>query len=120
MAHTSGQWVAEPADMFGDHNIVLADGEDRRAIAAVVSNLRPEGEVAANAHLIAAAPGLLEALAEARRIIAEIDDYQRRPERGEYGVECACCMGELLDDDHEAIARIDSALTKAKGEQTND
>lgn len=46
--------------MFGDHNIVLSDEvHDSRAIAAVVSNMRPEGEVAANARLIAASPELL-------------------------------------------------------------
>ena len=65
---TAGPWVAEPADMFGDHNIVLDDrSEDCRAIAAVVSNMRDPVEVAANAHLIAAAPDLLEAVERARR-----------------------------------------------------
>jgi len=59
---TPGPWLAEPADMFGDHNIVLSDGEDRRAVAAVVSNMRDPSEVAANARLIAAAPDMLEAL----------------------------------------------------------
>lgn len=54
---TPGPWLAEPADMFGDHNIVLLDSsEDCRAVAAVVSNMRDPGEVAANARLIAAAP----------------------------------------------------------------
>lgn len=51
-----------------------------------------------------------EALVKARTLIAEIDDYQKRPERGDYGVECACCMGELLDDDRQTIAEIDAAL----------
>lgn len=61
--HTPGPWRAEAADMFGDHNIVLADGgDDCRAIAAVVSNLRPPEEVAANASVIAAATDLLNAL----------------------------------------------------------
>lgn len=55
---------------------------------------------------------LREALGDARRIIAEIDDYMKRPERGDWGVECALCMGELLDDDRAAIARIDAILTK--------
>lgn len=70
--HTSGPWVAEPADMFGDHNIVLAEGDDRRAIAAVVSNMRPEREVAANARLIAAAPDLL---AVAKEMVASEWSY---------------------------------------------
>lgn len=62
---------------------------------------------------------LCEALREARKIIADIDDYMKRPERGDWGAECACCMGELLDDDRNAIARIDAALRKAK-DRTND
>ena len=52
---TAGDWLAGPADMFGDHNIILAESEDRRAVAAVVSNMRPEDEVEANAAFIALA-----------------------------------------------------------------
>ena len=62
---TPGPWVAEEADFFGDHNIILADSAgDSSAIAAVVSNLRPALEVANNARLIAAAPDLLDSLSE--------------------------------------------------------
>ena len=57
---------------------------------------------------------LVEALEDARRIIADIDDYMKRPGRGDWGEECACCMGELLDDDREAIARIDTTLAALK------
>ena len=57
---------------------------------------------------------LVGALEAARQIITEIDDYMRRPERGDWGVECACCMGELLDDDRDAIARIDITLAALK------
>ena len=46
---------------------------------------------------------LVGALEDARRIITEIDDYMKRPELGDWGTECACCMGELLDDDRDAI-----------------
>ena len=53
---------------------------------------------------------LVEALEAARKIIADIDDYMKRPSRGDWGEECACCMGELLDDDRDAIAKIDAAL----------
>ena len=58
---------------------------------------------------------LREAAVSARKIIAEIDAYQKDPERGEFGVECACCMGELLDDDRETLASIDAALAKSTG-----
>lgn len=72
-------------------------------------------------HRIAATPPdalqtVVGALREARRIIAEIDEYMKRPGRGDWGEECACCMGELLDDDREAIARIDAALSLAGGD----
>jgi hypothetical protein len=60
---------------------------------------------------------LVAALSEARRIIADIDEYMQRPDRAGWGVECALCMGELLDDDREAISRIDVTLAKAKGAQ---
>lgn len=55
---------------------------------------------------------LVEALTDARRIITDIEGYMARPERGDWGVECALCMGELFDDDREAIARIDAILSQ--------
>ena len=82
--HTPGPWIAEPADMFGDHNIVLRDSDDCRAVAAVVSNMRPEAEVAGNARLIAASPDLL---ALAYQYLSDLryppigDSVQRRLER---------------------------------------
>jgi hypothetical protein len=80
-AHTPGPWTAEPADMFGDHNIILADSrEDARAIAAVVSNIRDPDEVAANARLIAAAPELLETLTACRD---QFDFYAREHRKAE-------------------------------------
>lgn len=60
--HTAGPWFADKPDMFGDVNILHS--ADALAVAAVVSNLRPEDEIAANARLIAAAPELLEAAQE--------------------------------------------------------
>lgn len=61
---TPGPYRCEGPDPFGDWNI-LHPG-DKLAVAAVVSNMREPQEVAANAHLIAAAPELYEAL---RRIV---------------------------------------------------
>ena len=68
---------------------------------------------------LAAQDGLVEALRAARRVIRELDQYQSDPRRGDYGVECACCMGELLDDHQDAIAQIDAALSAIK-EQHHD
>ena len=56
----------------------------------------------------------MEALESARQIIADIDDYMKRPGRGDWGEECACCMGELLDDDRNAIESIDATLARHK------
>nr|WP_144033761.1 hypothetical protein [Sphingomonas laterariae] len=53
--------------MFGDYNIHQPDV--RAAVAAVVSNLRPADEVAANAHLVAAAPDLLAQLKFATKLL---------------------------------------------------
>ena len=89
-------------------------GQPRRAGAAEVDG---EFNVLQIARAVIATTGarvaeLEAALRAARKLIGEIDEYQKRPERGDYGVECACCMGELLDDDHDVIATIARALNR--------
>lgn len=64
------------------------------------------------AELEARGDALAGALRKARQVIADIDDYMKRPGRGDWGEECACCMGEMLDDDREAIASIDATLSQ--------
>lgn len=62
----------------------------------------------------AASKGRLGEASELQRLarwaaqqLAEWDAYQKRPERGDYGVECACCMGEMFDaEDRDMVARI--------------
>ena len=71
MGHTPGPWRTEGADHFGDHTIDQEGGS--LAIAAVVSNLREEDEVSANACLIAAAPDLLEA---AKALTSALEGYE--------------------------------------------
>ncbi len=51
----------------------------------------------ARGHLIKQRDEAIAALAGVLKIIDGIDEYQNRKERGEWGVECACCMGELFD-----------------------
>lgn len=62
--------------------------------------------------LSAEVEALVTALRRARRIIDDIDDYMKRPGRGDWGEECACCMGELLDDDRATLITIDATLAK--------
>jgi hypothetical protein len=55
-------------------------------------------------------------------VIDETDSYQKRPGNGEWGVECACCMGELFDGtDRIRINIARAALTgeDAAGSSTN-
>jgi hypothetical protein len=47
---------------------------------------------------------LVEGLRWSVTELEEWDQYQRRPSRNEWGVECACCMGEMFDKD--ALERI--------------
>lgn len=108
--HTPGTWVAEGADVFGDHNIILRDGEDRRAVAAVVSNMRDPSEVAANARLIAAAPDLIKAGKDAEWFLAlyaeyvanvPVDEIERHP---------------YLPDLQEKLEALRAAIARATGE----
>jgi hypothetical protein len=46
--------------------------------------------------------------------IDELDAYQKRPGNGDWGVECACCMGELID--RADSIRIDEARAALTGE----
>lgn len=109
---TPGPWLAEPADMFGDHNIVLAEqADDSRAVAAVVSNMRLPFEVAGNARLIAAAPDLYEA---ASKLIANFDELRATTvaERFVTGRSDA----QIRKSSNEAIDELRAALSKARGE----
>ena len=106
--HTPGPWLAEAADMFGDHNIVLsASANDCRAIAAVVSNMRDPSEVAANAFLVAAAPDLL---AVAREMLPRNLCHTNANVPDSTIVPLDVTMGELR--------RIAAALAKATGKAT--
>lgn len=102
---TKGPWRADKPDMFGDVNILLGDqSEDMRAIACAVSNLRDEGEVVANALLIAAAPDLygvvIELLGPLERASAAM-----------------VAEGLVADQNVEAaFDRAHAALRKARGE----
>ncbi len=111
---------SEPDDNGWSQSATDAYDEIKKEIAGLFVPVR-EKLTAFARHRIAATPPdalqtVVEALREARRIIADIDEYMKRPGCGDWGEECACCMGELLDDDREAIAHIDAALSLAGGD----
>lgn len=95
---TPGPWHAEGPDQFGDFNI--HHERYRLAVAAVVSNMHPPEEVAANARLIAAAPDMFEAL---RNLLAATDPF--RPIRG---------TDAELDARQKAVAALLRALISQK------
>lgn len=117
-SHTTGPWSVEGPDAFGDFNIHCQ--HERAVVAAVINNVRPPDEVAANARLIAAAPALLEALAWALPL-AETALNAHRHERircGHQDIRGNNKSGEIIglhqneiDDAEHARA----ALSSAKG-----
>jgi len=79
--HTPGPWQVEPWHYRDERGTVLTICTDRDAIAQVCDLWRGgepdegEGEQTVNARLIAAAPGMYDAL---RELVAEFDARDRR------------------------------------------
>lgn len=84
------------------------------ADTSLLSTCFARHRTAAEAAFRAREARLREALTKARKIIRDVEDYMARPNRGDWESECALCMGELFDDDREAIAAIDAALTASE------
>lgn len=121
--HSELPWHADGPDMFGDYTIQPAG--EVLAVAAVVSNMRPPEEVAANAELLIRSVNshheLIEALTEAREFLAvELAEL----------LACSCVAEpdgkpdrSTLDDMDRpeverveaVLARIDAALKAARG-----
>ena len=82
---TPGEWIASESDMFGDHNIQWKEGvetdTDHRAIAAVVSNLRPWQQVEANAQLIVSLRNNLPTIIAALEVVELVRDEDWLSER---------------------------------------
>jgi len=96
---------------------IVADVEEYGVDLMEPNDLQPMKEwFAAPTQQAVVSEGVVEALIKARKIIADIDEYQSKPSP-EWGSECACCMGELLDEDREAIAEIDAVLSALTGDQ---
>lgn len=105
-SHTPGEWVfgrregwrVDAPTHFSSHYTLVAKGR-RAPIAFVVSTSRDEDEYHANAHLIAAAPDLLEA----GEPLAALVEYFT----GDDDAEITVTAGELR--------RLRAAIAKAKG-----
>ncbi len=97
--HTPGPWRVNSEDAVLS---IESDSEDCGVICMVSSNVEPgieapEEETNANAALIAAAPGLLEA---AKTLLADLDKQLR---------------GGRANDHLKHIAELRAAVTKAEG-----
>ena len=113
MEATERPWRAEGPDEFGDYNILHE--KDALAVAAVVSNMRLPGEVAANAALIVTAVNQHAALmrcAEAlREVIAATQAYL--PPDGTSAKDCISAI--LAATDNPEINAALTALEKDNG-----
>ena len=89
---------------------------DKRAF-----NCLPCAAIQAKNALPPSSAPLLEALEWAIRQLDEWDAYQKRPDSGGWGVECACCMGEMFDaDDRARLNAARAALAAAKVQEKTD
>jgi len=76
---------------------------DLREILAEITRLRS---------LVEEAVKVMEPLVT---FLSAAEDLQNSPHRGEWGVECALCMGELVEaDEKRTLAEARSLLTKMK------
>jgi len=71
MTHTPRPWEISYSTNFPDQQTIQAVGSDR--ILAVID--RADEQDIANAHLIAAAPDLLEALKRVKKVAADLRPY---------------------------------------------
>ena len=100
--HTPGTWHVSKNDYRVIFSSLLTGGDTVVAVCESNSGIR---EVVANASLISAAPDMLEALENARRVL--IDIQQRTTTVLRDDIKCS-----------HAIAICDSAIAKANGETT--
>jgi hypothetical protein len=116
---TKGPWVCKELPYFSgspfrEYEINRPDGWTRIAkvivsVSSLADDYAPARDLEANAHLIAAAPELYEALQIARDYVAaELED-----ERQAYkGYEASSNIMTIEED----LSRADAALAKARGE----
>ncbi len=101
---TRGPWTIEGPDQFGDFNI--HHPADRLAIGAVVSNLRPSEEVAANAHFIVTACNAYEPMREALILAEKADRIHSKCQECEDGAQAPEACGDCFPSADDArVAR---------------
>jgi hypothetical protein len=108
---TAGPWHCEGPDMFGDWNI-LHDA-DRLAVAAVVSNLRPPEEVAANARLVAAVPELRDALRKTASLLSFLKTEVAEPTLRRR-------IGDVLAMAHATLDKAENRTNRLDGREHNE
>ena len=110
--------ASEPEVLGAGQSSIWPDGIRKKRVADTDAGDNPTDDAA---YIAAANPrAILELLDEVDALRAaglillalvdETDAYQKRPESGDWGVECACCMGELFQDDRASIETARQAL----------
>lgn len=61
-------------------------------------------------------PTAADTLASLLEILDGLDEYQKRPGNGDWGVECICCRGEIFNKADRAAIEAARALTLTNGD----
>ena len=101
----------EPSDA---HKAAMADIRSRITFIDYTAQVRAlQDLIASQADRI---ERLERALANVLPLLNDLDEYIKRPGHGEYGVECAVCMGEWFEPgDRDAINEATAALKGQEG-----
>jgi len=114
-AATPGPWTQYQSGLPEYNNVcfgiekgeaLICGAAETEADAAYIAAAHPQAILA----LLDERDALRAAGLSLLALVDETDAYQKRPESGDWGVECACCMGELFQDDRAAIETARQAL----------
>lgn len=100
LKHTKGPWLVSTID--GEDCLMVGGGDGSEVVADIRTHW-PDAQVEANAHLIASAPELLEALKGVQKCIRKTLPLINDPDdKTHNGAQVQC--GEWLDEINAAIA----------------
>lgn len=104
--HTPGPWAAPfSRESYAGHALIAIEGDPGQHVSyAIYPQAKSEGEVQANACLIAAAPCLLEALEHIEKQASDL--LNSRPD-----------VARDWQSLHNAVAEAQKAISQAKGHQ---